>query len=167
MTLGTHSTRRASTGNLHLFFFFQCHRSNQGAHSDQTLWVDSYYMRARAILTSSVVRYKVHVLMGSYFICSGSFNFVKFWVSDAKLGTSMHLDRAFKMSCKSLTWVACNTWSPRTGHLHLCYPFRALCQISERTYFIIGLLFTSLGRHVLLRSPELRRKAHVLATETF
>ena len=70
----------------------------------------------------------------------------------------MHLDEAFNTPRESLTWVTYNTYRALTGHLHICYPFKALCQMSERTYFIIVLLITSVGSHVLLRSPALRGK---------
>ena len=70
----------------------------------------------------------------------------------------MHLDEAFKTPCESLTWVAHNTWREGTGHLHICYTFKAVCQMSEDTYFIIGLLIISVGRHAILRSPALRGK---------
>ena len=39
--------------------------------------------------------------------------------------------------------------------------------MGERTYFIIGLLISTVGRHVLLQSPALRGKANVQGTEIF
>ena len=47
------------------------------------------------------------------------------------------------------------------------YSFEALWQMSELTYFIIGLLICSVGRHVLLQMPALRGKGYVQGTETF
>ena len=120
-----HIARAEQVQVICISFFLQCHRSNHGAHRDQTLWVDIYYVYARTChFDQQCCGVQGARANEEQFYLQRMLQLCKILCSDTKLGTSMHLDEAFKTPCESLTWVVYNMWRACTSHLHLFLFFR-------------------------------------------
>ena len=75
------------------------------------------------------------------------------FTTDTEIYIIMHLDEAFKAPCKLLPGVRIAS----AGNVQvICTSldsYKASCQDSERTWFMLGLLIDTVGGYVLLRSP--------------
>ena len=81
-------------------FIIRRYSSGYWALVNQTQWADSHHGWLRAIVLANTEEYSRCVLVAENFICMGSSEFVNFYAGDIKLGTLVHLGKAFKMSYK-------------------------------------------------------------------